>query len=437
MNNKLKNFPFDPGSCPFFYGWIILGFGTVGMLMSVPGQTVGVSVFTDYLIDALSIPRNLLSLAYLAGTICSALLLTRVGTFYDRHGARVTAVIVSIGLGSVLVYLSFSDVIAAFLHRVLPFAGKVVIPFIITSLGFFMLRFMGQGSLTIVSRNMVMKWFERRRGLANGVLGVVVSFGFSYSPRVLDGLIRSWSWQGAWRIMAVVVGAVFALFAFLFFRDKPEDHGLIPDGRVITASAKNHPETVTARSFTLQEARGTFTFWVFTLSLLMSGLLVTAFTFHVVSIFEMSGLTRNQAVGIFFPASIIAVCFQFTGSYLSDYIRMKYVLLMQLTGMALLSLGIFTLRAGLPVILVIAGMGISQGLFGVNENITWARFFGRQHLGTVSGFATAWLVAGSAVGPYLFSLSLDRTGSYAGAALITLVIGVVLMIVSLKANRPE
>jgi len=442
MNKKVKDFPFDPGRWPFFYGWIVLGFGTMGMLMSVPGQTVGVSVFTDFLIDALSIPRNLLSLAYLAGTIGSALLLTRAGKFYDRFGARTMTVIVSIGLGLVLMYLSFSEAITAGLRSLLPFVGarapgNVIIPFIIMSFGFFMLRFMGQGSLTLASRNMVMEWFEKRRGLANGVLGVAVSFGFSYSPRILDGFIEQFTWQGAWRVMAVMIGVGFALLAFLFFRDKPEDHGLIPDGKEITASSRNHPETVAARSFTLPEARKTFTFWVFTLGLLMSGLIVTAFTFHVVSIFETSGLTRDQAVAIFFPSSIVAVAFQFTGSYISDYIKLKFVLAMQLAGMVLLCLGVVILDQGFPVLVVIAGMGICQGLFGVNGNLAWARFFGRGHLGAVSGFATAWMVAGTAVGPYLFSLSLDSTGSYAGAAIISLVIVAVLMVGALFANRPE
>ena len=437
MNKKVKNFPFDPGRWPFFYGWIILGFGTIGMLMSVPGQTVGVSVFTDYLIEALAIPRNLLSLAYLAGTIGSALLLPRAGRFYDRFGPRTMVVIVSIGLGGILFYFSFSDSITALLRRGIPFLGKAVVPFVITGFGFFMLRFMGQGSLTLASRNMVMEWFEKRRGLANGVLGVAVSFGFSYSPRILDGFIQQWSWQGAWRIMAVIIGAGFALLAFLFYRDKPEDHGLVPDGRDIAASSRNHPETVAARGFTLQEARKTFSFWLFTAALLISGLLVTAFTFHVVSIFETSGLTREQAVAIFFPASIVAVTSQFLGSYISDYVKLKYILFMQLVGMMLLSIGIVTLRSGLPVLLVIIGMGMNQGLFGVNGNIVWARFFGRKHLGSVSGFATAWSVSGTAVGPFLFSLSLDATGSYAGAAIVLLVIISALLIGSLRADRPE
>jgi hypothetical protein len=35
-----------------FYGWPIAAAGALGVLMSVPGQTMGVSVFTDSLLTA-------------------------------------------------------------------------------------------------------------------------------------------------------------------------------------------------------------------------------------------------------------------------------------------------------------------------------------------------------------------------------------------------
>ena len=67
----LRSVPFEPARFPFFYGWILLGSGTIGLLMSAPGQTVGVSVFTDSLIEALGLTRSLLSLGYLVGTLAS------------------------------------------------------------------------------------------------------------------------------------------------------------------------------------------------------------------------------------------------------------------------------------------------------------------------------------------------------------------------------
>jgi MFS transporter, OFA family, oxalate/formate antiporter len=437
LKKSIQQIPFNPAKFPFFYGWIVLAFGTIGMLMSVPGQTVGVSVFTDFLIDELRIPRNFLSLAYMAGTIGSALLMTRAGKLYDRVGARWLGLGISVLLGLILVYLSFAREITETLRRVFPGAGIISIPFLVMTAGFFLVRFAGQGSLTLLSRNMVMEWFEKRRGFANAILGIAVSFGFSYSPRLLDRLIQRFTWQGAWRFLAVVIGGGFAFLVFLFFRNQPEDHGLVPDGNKEIKIRKTHAEVTAARPFPLQEARKTYSFWIFTLSLLMSALIVTAATFHVVSIFASRDLPRAEAVGIFLPSSFVAVAFQFVGSYVSDYIKMKYVLLVQLAGLILLCFGIIFLRAGTPEIIIIAGLGVNQGLFGVTGNVTWARFFGRKHLGAVSGFATAWIVAGSAVGPYLFSIAYESTGTYTIAALISAAVLIVLFFAAWKADRPK
>ena len=210
-------------------------------------------------------------------------------------------VVVSLGLAGVLVYLSFTPAVSSGLGRLLPFLGGTASSFAVMSIGFFFLRFLGQGSLTLVSRNVVMEWFEKRRGMANAILGVAVSFGFSYSPRVFDRLIQSGGWQGAWRFLAVIIGAGFCFTAFMLFRDKPEDFGLSPDGGAVKTRKVFHPETEAGKNFTLQEARRSFSYWIFILALTVASLTVTAFTFHVVSIFGEAGLPRTQAVAIFPP----------------------------------------------------------------------------------------------------------------------------------------
>jgi MFS family permease len=413
------------------------------MLMSIPGQTVGVSVFTDFLIEALGLERSMLSMAYLVGTVASALMLSRAGRAYDRFGARITGIVVSILLGLTLVYLSYSDVISDSLigsvgafARTAGSAIPIIISFTVISFGFFMLRFFGQGTLTLVSRNMVMKWFERRRGIANAVLGATISLGFSLAPRFLDDLVGMTGWREAWRMLALVLLG-FTVLIWIFYRDSPQIFGLEPDGGMKGPAKKSHPDTVASRDFSLKEARRTYAFWIITLTLCLSALLITAFTFHVVSIFETSGLTREDAVNIFLPSAIVAVSIQFIGSWISDYIRLKWLVSMHLFGAMLLSAGIWALGAEAPALLIIAGMGLNQGMMGITSNISWPRYFGLQHLGEVSGFAMAWTVAGSAIGPYFFSLSLDFTGTYGTISIFFFVTSILLFIGSFRVRRPE
>ncbi len=84
MMKRHCNKPFPPSKIPFFYGWVILAAGVIGILMSIPGQTMGVSVFTENLLSDLQINRNNLSLAYLVGTLTSGLLITKAGKCKSR-----------------------------------------------------------------------------------------------------------------------------------------------------------------------------------------------------------------------------------------------------------------------------------------------------------------------------------------------------------------
>ena len=100
------NWPFDVRRLPFYYGWVIWGFSALGILISIPGQTMGMAVFTDYLIEALHLSRTQLSMAYLIGTVGSSLFLTRAGRWYDRLGGRVTMAAASAGLAIMVLFLS-------------------------------------------------------------------------------------------------------------------------------------------------------------------------------------------------------------------------------------------------------------------------------------------------------------------------------------------
>jgi MFS transporter, OFA family, oxalate/formate antiporter len=433
--SKIKGIPFSPAKWPFFYGWIIIFAGIIGILMSIPGQTIGVSVFTDHLIGALDISRLNLSMAYMAGTILSGFCIPFAGRMYDRYGVRPVAVTAGIMLGMTLLYLSNISAVASYSLRLAGFADPSLIIFVLITAGFFSLRFFGQGVLTMSSRNMVMKWFEKRRGFANGILGVTLSFGFSYSPRVIDTVIGNLSWEGAWQLLGLVALG-FALFAFIFFRDNPRMYGLMPDGRKVTKRKTDYPGQRQLKEYTLKEAMATYSFWIFNLSLALQALYITAFTFHVISIFQINGYDHRSAIAIFLPSSVVAVSFHFFGSWLSDFLKMKYFLLLQITGMLISMTALLFLDIGPSARwILILGNGIMQGMFGVLSAVTWPSFFGVKHLGAISGYALGWSVIASAVGPFMFSVSYRYTGQYNLATAACMAAALVLFILGLKADN--
>lgn len=437
MNLKTTPFPFKVNKFPFFYGWVILVAGTIGVVMSIPGQTMGVSVFTDYLIDALQIGRTSLSLAYLFGTLISGLLITRAGKYYDKHGARIMAMGAGFMLGLMVIGLTKIDVVVNGITKVFDTNHREAIVFVLLVFGFLGIRFFGQGVLTMVSRNMVMKWFEKRRGFANAIMGVAVSFGFSYAPRLFNNMIDHSGWRNTWLHIGLVVGVGFVAFALIFFRDNAVDCGLSPDGNYRKKNDEQQLKKHT-KVFTLKQATKKYSFWVFNLAIALNALYVTALTFHVVSIFGEAGFDRSMAISIFLPASFVAVSFNFIGGWISDYIKLKYLLMINMAGIILSGFALIQLDSlKLAYFILIAGNGIMSGLFSVLNTVTWPRFFGIKHLGAISGYSMSWTVIASALGPYIFSLSLKYSGSYTIGILFCIMIAISLFVLSFKANNVE
>ena len=435
-NTELKKstgIPLQPARLPFFYGWIILFVGIAGMMMSIPGQTMGVSVFTDDLIKVLGMSRVRLSLAYMIGTVMSALILTPAGRRLDRYGSRAVGSVIVLLLGLVLILMSFLDHITAAAGR---FGHPAVSAFVVITIAFFMMRFLGQGMLAMISRTMVMKWFDRQRGMANAVMGIFVSFGFSLAPRLLNGMIEDGGWSGAWRGLGIGMLSVGFVVFLLLSRDNPFECGMKPDSSLKLVSRKKRPAGHPDHDFTLEEARRTLPFWIFGLTLGMQAMFVTAVTFHIVSLFGAAGMDRQMAIGIFLPASIISVAVNFSVSMISDYIKLRYILIMHQAGLMLCMFFFSSLAPGMHYFLVLISYGFISGLFNITTSIVWPRYYGIKHLGAISGMAMGFMVAGSAVGPYFFSMINRFTGSYSAACIISLAVMAVLFVFGFRVKRP-
>lgn len=435
MTKKSARVPFSPRRWPFFYGWMILAAGTTGFIFSVPGQTIGVSAFTRPLKETLHLQSTTISLAYMLGTLASASLLTWAGKFFDRMGARVTAAAAGGGLGLILLYLSQARGITRAVELLLPGDRSRAAAFGVLVVGFFLLRYFGQGVLTMASSNMVMKWFQSQRGLASGIMNVFTPVGFSLAPRIFNSLQNQVGWSTTWIYTALVLGLGFPLFVAIFYRDNPEDCGLQPDGASSpqdSTASQDH----TGRDYTLSEARRTYPFWAFNLALAMNALFVTAMTFHIESIFLQAGHTESEAFGIFFPTSLGAVLLGLAAGWISDHTKLKYLLLTMTLGMLTSMAGLLLLEHGPGYEMIILGNALSQAMFGLLLAITWPHFFGRTHLGAITGFQRSWTVSFSALGPYLFSLSLEHLESYTPAILLCAAVTGALFVAALNADKP-
>lgn len=434
MSTKRSLLNINPAKSPFFYGYIILVIATVGVFFSMPGQTIGVSVFTDPVKDALGLSRNQFSNAYMIGTIVSSLLIGRAGVWFDRYGARKVASLAALGLALTLFLCSWSASMSGFVKELLVL-DSWVIPFVLMTVLFFMLRFSGQGILTMASRNVIMIWFDKNRGKVNAFNSVAVSLGFSSSPLWVSVLIDANGWEHAWRYLATAV-FLFSILAFLLYRDAPEVYGLVPDGSEIDKEESVRSKVV-KKQYTLKEAKTTRAFWMYGLALAFNSFFITGLTFHIVSIFENEGFGKEDAIAIFLPASIVAVTISTIFNFLSDYIALQFYLYLLLFGGVLSSLGFLLLSTTVGIPFLIAGFGIMGGFFAVLNAVAWPRFYGRTYLGSITGKVMSFLILASALAPSIFSLSLSTFGSYHLVGYLGLVFLVFLLIASVKAKNPQ
>jgi MFS family permease len=420
---------------PFFYGWVIAGVSTLGFLFSIPGQTMGMAVFADEFIDAFGLSRTQLSTAYLLGTLGSALLLPRSGRWYDRYGARVMLVAAPMVLGLTLLAVSTIDIVGRWLtvHCEIPL---VWLTFPMILLGYFGVRFSGQGVLTSASRNVLLVWFKRRRGLVSGLRGVFVSLGFSLAPLLLAALIDHFGWRSALWVLAVAVGVGFALLALVSVRDHPAQCGLSPDGIPIPVGGEATSEDAAA-DFTASQARRDPVFWLYAGALSIHALFGTAVTFHVVAIFAEAERSREAAFAYFLPQALVSVAVNLAASAAADYVRLKPFLLAMLCAFIVGAVGLFNLSAELGYWLLVAGFGAGGGLWGVLSNLVFIRQFGTLHLGEVSGLNTALTVFASAIGPLFFSLANDLSGRFSTAAGACLAGLMVLLVWAILQPQPR
>ena len=393
---------------PFFYGWVVLAAGTFGMMMTTPGQTLGVSVFLDRIIADLGVSRSFVSLLYTVGTVTGSFVLPFVGRFIDRRGPRLAVVLIAALFAVACGYMGLVRNIAMLL------------------VGFVLVRGLGQGSLCLVSQHVVNLWFVRRRGLAVGLTGLGMAAATAFFPMIIESLIASYGWREAYALLGLLVAVTILPVGAVLFRSRPESFGLVPDSRRPVAA---HRAPVREVDYTLAEARRTRTFWLFVAGNTLVSALTTGLVFHHFSIMAAGGLDRAVAAEVFVPFGIMTAASNLVAGALMDRVPPRYLLAAMLVAQTA-ALALAAIVAPGLVFAYGALLGATMGIKGGVQGAVYAYYFGRTNLGAVKGTASTIGVAGTAAGPLLFALTEAATGSYAPVLLASAVASLALAGVS-------
>jgi len=411
---------------PIYYGWVILAAGVVGYICSSPGQTYSVSIFIEHFIRDLGITRSTVSTLYTVGTLGAGLTMPYVGRQIDKRGPRVVVSAVTVLFALALLYMS--------LVRNAWMLG----------FGFLLIRMLGQGSMSIVSGNVLNQWWVRRRGLILSMAGILFSLlGSGSFPTLINTLIGRFGWRNSYRILGVAVAIIMLPVGQLLFKRRPEDYGLLPDGAGKledssggAGTVADEPPALVEENWTSREAVRTGAFWIIGLGLGSISMLSTGLQFHMVSIFADAGLATEIAAGAFMWVALTGALVRVVSGVLVDRIPVRYLLCVALVGQTaslLLAPRLNPSSAGMYGIV----LGVTGSLQMTVSTVVWAKYFGRQHLGSITGIASVMNVGGSALGPMPMGIARDVLGSYTWGLTVLAVLPFVLGIVVLFSRRPH
>jgi len=390
-----------------FFGWVIvgvtflIGFTEAGVFQNI------LSIFLKPMASEFGWSRSLITGAITFGSICGGIASPFVGPILDRHGPRMVAFFGVLILSAGLVALTF----LAHPWQLYLFFG--------------MGRMVAVGILSLVISVTISNWFYRKRGRAMGMAHLGTRIGTAIFPPFVQFMIVSVGWRLAWGVLGLTVFVLSAVPSLLFLKRRPEDIGLLPDGRFPDRSATENEsfspdgiesilEKDTEYQWTREQALHTSAFWLLVIMsclVLFSG---AGINFHIFPFLTDRGVSQQAAVFVLTIAAISGAAGGLFLGFLAEKVALKYLLAVVFTllGVLLLSLFWVVARGGAVVFVFAIFFGLLRGGMMPLLPLIWAEFYGRASLGSIFSLASPFRLTANALGPFFGALCFDYLGGY-------------------------
>ena len=430
MNNQsdLENKRTLAKRLPFFYGWVIVAVSILGVFFSGPGQTYSVSVFIDSYIDEFGWGRSYVSGFYSLGTLGAGLLISFVGKLVDVKGHR-----------KVMPGVIFLFALACF------WMIQVSAPWMLL-VGFFSIRLLGQGSMTLTATTLIPQWFYKMRGRALSFMAIGAVAGSFLLPPLNTWIILNYGWRVGWQLWGILLLMVMLPVALIFVKNKPEDIGALPDGEVLDHDSPTAKASRREQSWTLTEAMKTRAFWALLFCVTVPAALNTGITFHLASIMGYLGYPQASAPMIAALALSVYAASQFVNNFIAGVVGDRFkdhkILTITFFGFIMILFGFLGIRffnlASVPMVIILGIFwGGVNGYFAITNNMIWPNYFGRKNLGSIKGFTMMAMVIGSAAGPLPFGFAFDYFGGYTEILLITTIFPALALVGAATSPKPD
>ena len=397
----------------FYYAWIMLAalFIISTVLFGLQGSF---GVFFIPLQEDFGWSRALTSGVYSLFQLLSGVMAILGGWTLDRYGPRVVFTVMGVFAG---LSLLLSSQISVPWHLFITYSVLLAI---------------GIGPIWPTSMAATLGWFEKRRGLALGIISAAAGIGIIIMPPVAASLISGHGWQNSFLILAIGVFVILIPCALLLKRS-PSGLADLTAGNKLEVTSHNSLEEQNYNEpgeYSLLQAAKTRNFWLMVSMLFFTGVCVFAVLVHVVPYAIDLGITSLRAASILSLIGGLVIVGAVVVGRASDNIGGKRALMICVLLMAGAMLWLMVSSDLWMLYLFAAILGFSYGGFPPPFTALMGDSFGTRHIGLVMGVIEIGWAAGGAVGPALAGYLFDITGNYILAFFLVGVIATLLAVVS-------
>ena len=406
-----------------FYGWYVVLAGTAIMTLMGAFSYYGFGVFFNSIREDLGWSAAALGAALALSRIQGGVLAPFVGILIDRYGSRrlILFGVATTGAGFVLLGQTMS-----------------IVYFYVVFI------FLVQGGISAGMGNAptaaVAHWFSTRRATALGVMNLGISIG-GLLARPLAEIIGAFGWRSALVIAGVTIWVVGLPLAFIV-RDRPEDHGLLPDGAKPQAADANGSSEATSAAapspeFSPMEAARTLAFWSIALMFAARHFVTGSVALFLIPLLEERGMSLTDAATVLSLMAFIGmpgrVGFAWLGDRLDKRGVIAFCFVFQSTGLILFTAVGGTL--GIAFFLLLYSPTYS-GVLPLIPAIQ-ADYFGREWFATIRGMMTPVTTVSVVAGPLVVTAIRDAAGSYEPAFAALAVVNILALVFIAITRAPR
>lgn len=333
--------------------------------------------------------RTPVIIAFMVGSLLSALAGPLAGRWMDARGARETILVGSVVAAGALLLTSQ----ATELWQIC--AGWAVVSLARTLL------------FPVPYSWLVTRWFSTRRQMVLGVLTIGFGLG-GILVLPLSRVEERWDWSIVMIISAVIVLLSNGLLALIFVHDRPADVGLEVEGVEGGDEAAAKAE---ATGFTIREALSTPAFWLMSIGFSLFFIAPASFSTLQLDFFETSGV--KEAALVVAIAAMVRGSSRLPFGLLLGRIQRVFLLAVIVALTQALAVLVIVNSTSMPSIVIFVLLwGLGGAFVPMLEPILVTRTFGVKQFGTIMGSVMMIAFPGTAIGPIVGGLMFDATGSY-------------------------